>query len=288
MITEKIKVMFPKLRKSEQQVAKYILKHTNEIEQLSLEQLAKKADVSQPTVLRMLNACGYKGYKDAKIAFVEERLQREGNGIYDSLGIELEQSNRIEDIPGKVIRNTIRLLEDSLQALSAKELKKAVKSIEKAEKVCIFSVENSNAVAVDLMTKLLYLGIECEFNEDYYLQSIRAGHMKEGETAIGISYTGTSKNTVDVLKQAKKRGATTIAITNFANTPLTEYADIVILTSNKQLLYGKDIFSRTIHLAVVDMIYMGLIIENYQKYETRLKESGKMIKTRKYEQRTLK
>ena len=43
-----------------------ILKHTNEIEKLSLEQLSEKANVSQPTVLRMLNTCGYKGYKEAK------------------------------------------------------------------------------------------------------------------------------------------------------------------------------------------------------------------------------
>lgn len=283
MITERIKEAFPKLRKSEQRAASYILEHMDEMERISLEKLAKKADVSQPTVLRMLKAAGYEGFREAKFAFVEERLQRESSETYDILGMELEKNNQIEDVPGKIIRNTIKLLEDSLQAISAKELKKAVRAIEKAEKVCIFSVENSNTTAVDLMTKLLYLGIECEFNEDYYLQSIRAGHMKASDVAIGISYTGTSRNTVDVLKQAKKSGAVTIAITNFMDTPLTKYADIVILTSNKQFLYGNDIFSRTIHLAVVDMLYMGLIIEHYDKYEARLKESGKMIKARKYE-----
>lgn len=283
MITERIKEAFPKLRKSEQRAASYILEHMDEMERISLEKLAKKADVSQPTVLRMLKAAGYEGFREAKFAFVEERLQRESSETYDILGMELEKNNQIEDVPGKIISNTIKLLEDSLQAISAKELKKAVRAIEKAEKVCIFSVENSNTTAVDLMTKLLYLGIECEFNEDYYLQSIRAGHMKASDVAIGISYTGTSRNTVDVLKQAKKSGAVTIAITNFMDTPLTKYADIVILTSNKQFLYGNDIFSRTIHLAVVDMLYMGLIIEHYDKYEARLKESGKMIKARKYE-----
>lgn len=283
MITERIKETFPKLRKSERRVATYILEHREEIERTSLEQLAKNAEVSQPTVLRMLKSTGYEGFKEAKLAFIEERLQTKESETYDILGMELGKDNQIEDVPGKIIRNTIKLLEDSMQAISAKALKRAVRAIEKAEKICIFSVENSNTIAVDLLTKLLYLGIECEFNEDYYLQSIRAGHMKKEEVAIGISYTGTSTNTVDVLKLAKKSGAKTIAITNFMDTPLTKCADIVILTSNKQFLYGKDIFSRTIHLAVVDMIYMGLIIENYDKYEARLVESGKMIKTRKYE-----
>lgn len=206
MITERIKEAFPKLRKSEQRAASYILEHMDEMERISLEKLAKKADVSQPTVLRMLKAAGYEGFREAKFAFVEERLQRESSETYDILGMESEKNNQIEDVPGKIISNTIKLLEDSLQAISAKELKKAVRAIEKAEKVCIFSVENSNTTAVDLMTKLLYLGIECEFNEDYYLQSIRAGHMKASDVAIGISYTGTSRNTVDVLKQAKKVG----------------------------------------------------------------------------------
>ena len=68
MITEKIKIVFPKLRKSEQRVAKYILENSYEIENISLDKLAKRADVSQPTVLRMLKACGYNGYKEAKLA----------------------------------------------------------------------------------------------------------------------------------------------------------------------------------------------------------------------------
>ena len=186
-------------------------------------------------------------------------------------------------MPGRIIQNTINLLQDSLQAISAKKLKKAVKAIEKAERVCIFSVENSNAVAEDLQTKLMYLGIYCEYTKDYYLQSIQAGHMKKGEVAIGISYSGTSINTVDVLKQAKKNGATTIAITNFDKTPLVEQADIVILTSDKQFLYGNDIFSRTIHMAVVDMIYTGLLVDDYEKYSQRLHCSGKLVHRRSYD-----
>ena len=283
MITDQIREAIPKMRKSERQVAKYMLLHTDQIEQISLEQLAKNTNVSQPTVLRMIKTVGYKGFKEVKIAFIEERLRSRERESHDILGMQVQKDDQIADVPGKIIGNTIQLLQDSLQAISAKALEKAVKTIEKAEKIIIYSVENSNTVSYDLMTKLLYLGIDCEFTEDYYLQSIRAGHMKEGEVAIGISYTGTSTNTVDVLKQAKKSGATTIAITNFTDTPLVKYADIVILTSNEQLLYGDDIFSRTIHLAVVDMIYTGLIINQYDKYKKRMKESGKLIQSRRYE-----
>ena len=286
MISKEIQNAFPTLRKSEQKVAKYMMEHTDGMEKITLEELAKAAGVSQPTVMRLLKAVGYPSFKAAKVAFIEERLQRTSQKEkHQILGMPIDRNDQIEDVPAKVIRNTIQLLEDSLQAISAKSLKKAVRAIEKAQRVCVFSVENSNAVAQDLLTKLTYLGIHCEFQTDYYLQSIMAGHMTDKDVAIGISYTGTSQNTVDVLKQAKKAGATTIAITNYLDTPLIGQADIVILTSNEQLLYGDDIFSRTIHLAVVDMIYMGLLVDDYETYTKKMNESSKLIASRSYEQK---
>ena len=50
---------------------------------------------------------------------------------------------------------------------------------------------------------------------------------------MGISYSGESKDTVDVMKTAKKAGATAIAITNFKDSPISRYADILICTSQE-------------------------------------------------------
>ena len=265
-----------------------MLAHKRELENMSLEDVAKGAGVSQPTVMRMLKAVGYDSFRATKIAFVEERMREERAidmpaGLF---GMKIEQGDRIEDIPAKVIRNVMNLMEDSLKTISAKSLKKAVELIDGAERVSIFSVENSNAIANDLMTKLLYLGINCNFYEDYYLQSVNAGHMTARDVAIGISHSGSSKNTVDVLRIAKNAGAATIAITNFTNTPLVEYADVVIVTSNQQLLFGNTIFSRTVHAAVVDMIYMGLLVSDYDKYMNRMEVSSQLIHERAYEQDT--
>ena len=285
MVKDDIRIAFPKLRKSEQRAAEYMLEHMDEMESMTLAQLAEAAAVSQPTVLRMLRRSGYEGFREVKIAVLKDRI-RENNvrdGVRDSvLGMPFHKGEKIEDVPGRIVGNTIELLQDSLKSISAKELAKAVAAIDRAGRVGIFSVEDSNSVAIDLQTKLMYLGIACEYNCDYYLQSIQAGHMSPGDVAIGISYTGTSINTVDVLRSAKNRGATTIAITNFVDTPLAETADIMILTSDRQFLHGHDIFSRTVHMAVVDMIYVGLMALDYDRYSGHLEKSGDMISTRRY------
>ncbi len=285
MVKDDIRIAFPKLRKSEQRAAEYMLEHMDEMESMTLAQLADAADVSQPTVLRMLRRAGYEGFREVKIAVLKDRIRE--NNVRDSargrvLGMPFHKGEKIEDVPGRIVGNTIELLQDSLKSISAKELAKAVAAIDRADRVGIFSVEDSNSVAIDLQTKLMYLGIACEYNCDYYLQSIQAGHMFPGEVAIGISYTGTSINTVDVFRSAKNRGATTIAITNFVDTPLAETADIMILTSDRQFLHGHDIFSRTVHMAVVDMIYVGLMALDYDRYSGHLEKSGGMISTRRY------
>ncbi len=285
MVTDNIRAAYPKFRQSEQKAAEYMLGHMDDMENMTLAKMADTAGVSQPTVLRMLRRSGYDGFREVKIAVLKDRIRE--NGIWDDandqvLGMPFHKGEKIEDIPGRIVVNTIELLNDSLKSISAKALEKTVCAIDRAGRVGIFSVEDSNSVAIDLQTKLMYLGISCEYNCDYYLQSIQAGHMSTGDVAIGISYTGTSINTVDVLKSARNRGATTIAITNFTDTPLAEAVDIMILTSDRQFLQGNDIFSRTVHMAVVDMIYVGLMSMDFDKYSGQLSKSGRMISKRRY------
>ncbi len=285
MVRYNIRAAYPKLRQSEHRVAEYMLEHMDDMENMTLARLAESADVSQPTVLRMLRKAGYGGFKELRIAVLKDKMKENVDKKVtdgDILGMPFHKGEKIEDIPGRIVVNTIELLNDSLKSISAKALEKAVCAIDRAGRVGIFSVEDSNSVAIDLQTKLMYLGISCEYNCDYYLQSIQAGHMSTGDVAIGISYTGTSINTVDVLKSARNRGATTIAITNFTDTPLAEAADIMILTSDRQFLQGNDIFSRTVHMAVVDMIYVGLMSMDFDKYSGQLSKSGRMISKRRY------
>lgn len=285
MVADDIRAAYPKLRQSEQMAATYMLDNMENLENMTLAMLADAANVSQPTVLRMLRRAGYDGFREVKIAALKDKVKAErpaDDGQRNMLGIPFHRGEKVEDVPSRIIGNTIELLQDSLKAISSKELEKAVDAIARTEQVHIFSVEDSNSVAIDLQTKLMYLGISCEYNCDYYLQSIQAGHLTANDVAIGISYTGTSINTVDVLRSAKNRGAITIAITNFTDTPLSEVADIMILTSDRQFLQGNDIFSRTLHMAVVDMIYVGLIVTDYDKYSGRLEKSGRLISTRRY------
>lgn len=276
------------MRDSEQKAADFILDHLEQVKDLSLEQLAGKCNVSQPTILRMVKALEFGGYKEFRYKIVEEMARNKGqenSDLHPMYGYSLSEEDRIEDIPKKIVTTTWMIMEENLKNISIVTFKKVIEVLNYAQNIDIYSVENSNVTAMDLLTKLLYLGKNCRHMDDYYHQRICASNLTQGDVAIGISYSGCSADTVEVMKTARKSGATTIVITNFKDSVISKYADLLICTSQDQLFYGDAIFSRTTQLLFVDMIYMGLLLSNYKIYAEKLDKSSKVVRDKAYRYR---
>ena len=284
-IVKQITASYGDLRKSEKRAADYILRHMELAAGLSIDRLAKAADVSQPTVLRMLRSLGFTGYKDFKYQLVSEMAQSEAEsqGAAEPMfGYTLRKQDTLEEIPSYMTATAAGMMEETLKNLSVRTYRKAVESIRKARLIDIYSVENSGVTAQDLLAKLLYLGLPCRYFSDAYYQRISAGSLTGEDVAVGISYSGASKDTVDAVRTAKRSGATTIVITNFRDSPISRYADILICTSQEQFIYGNAIYSRMTQLLIVDMIYMGIIASDYEHYVGLLDQGEKVARERAY------
>lgn len=274
------------MRPSEQQVADYLLEHRQQIASMSIKELAKASKVSEPTVVRMVKAIGFSGFKEFRDTLIGENaaMKNSETEVQAFFGYHVKKGDKISEIPEKITANTIEVMKDTLKSISARDFQKVIETIATANKIQIFAVENSDATASDLNTKLTYLGLDCRYSRDYYLQRIGAGYLTEKDVAIGISYSGCSKDTVDAMREAKKRKAKTIVFTNFRDSLITEYADVILCTSQEQLFYGDAIFSRASQMMIVDMIYTGLIVSDYDTYVKRLDRSSKIICDKAYEQ----
>ena len=80
----------------------------------------------------------------------------------------------------------------------------------------------------------------------------------------------------------KKAGATTLAMTNFENSLISKYADILLCASNRQFFYGDTIFSRISQLALVDMIYAGVLNRDYDRFARKLNKTSASVAKRAY------
>lgn len=290
-ITKQIESGYADLRRSEKQAADYILEHLEQVADEPIDRLARAAGVSQPTILRMLKSLGYKGYKDfryqlvAELAKSGERTENDGQPQL-MYGYTLDKKDGLEEIPVNITMTTERMLEETLKNFSGKIYKRVIEALKNARLIDIYGVENSEVTAVDLLTKLLYLGLPCRHFTDCYLQQTAAGRLTDQDVAVGISYSGESKDTVDAMKAAKRSGACTVAITNFKDSTIARYADILICTSQDQHFYGNAIFSRSTQIQIVDMIYMGLISSDYEHYVEQLNKCEKVVRNKAYDGRT--
>ena len=268
-------------------MADYVLAHEQVCRKITLEELAKRSGVSQPTVMRFVKALGYENFKDFKYQLMEENIKDHSPDRaeqYAMHGYSLKPSDNLKIIPAKVVATSVKSIEDMLKSISGEEFERTIRMIAGARRIMLCCVENSSATAKDLLVKLLYLGYDCRYDEDYYIQQIAAAALTEEDVMIGISYSGQSKDTVDVMKTAKKAGAQTICITNFKESKISKWSDVVLCSSQEQWMYGDSIFSRTTQMVLNDMIYMGLIANNYENCTERLDENSRIIRNKAYKE----
>ena len=108
--------------------------------------------------------------------------------------------------------------------------------------------------------------------------------MGENDLAIGISYSGVTEEPVNSLKIAKQYGATTLCITNNSRSIITHYADIVLCTASYETDYiSESMVSRIAQLSIIDMLFLGVMLQDYEKYTGILSDMNSLLSFRTLE-----
>lgn len=158
-IRERIDHVYPSLRPAERAVAQYIRDHIEEAADLTVGQMADIAHVSQPTVIRFARKLGFGGYRELR--YVLRHPAAEHKVTFNPLdGFDLNPWDGEDEIPSKAADGAKALIDELHSALDPKAYRKAVALLAESEFIDIFGVENSLTPAMDLFTKLGYLGTD--------------------------------------------------------------------------------------------------------------------------------
>jgi DNA-binding MurR/RpiR family transcriptional regulator len=285
----RIKNIYNSLRASEKLVAKYVLLNGYVVSSMPIARLAQETGVSEPTVMRFVKSLGCKGYSDFKLNLMKDwgRVEADAEKDKDLLvDLHITEKENISDIPGKMIGLTIKALEDTLKIVDTANYKKAVAMIKSAGNIDVYGVGNSGSVASDIMNKFLRIGLNCRAYPDNHLQQISASHLKKSDLAIAVSHSGSTIDTVDALRIAREAGAKTIALTNFKGSIISAYADITLYTGDiETTFYSETMISRISQLAIVDILYMGVLLSDYVLYTKRLDKVNLLVEPKNYIER---
>jgi len=268
---QRIQSVLPELPPSEQRVSLYVLKRPRKVVQSSITELARECEVSESTVVRFCKRLGLDGYKEFRIAVAQEL----GAVAPELITADQDTASEIKLLAQRVLSNNIRAIEATLAAMDFDAVNRAIDALSHARRVDFYGAGPSSVVAIDAYIKFMRIGLCSSFNSNAHLQVISAAALTDEDVAVGISYSGSTKDTVEALTIARNSGATTIAITNFPDMPISEVADIVICSNaDEAFFHGGAMASRTAQLAVIDLVFAGTI-------DRRSEESAKQLEKTK-------
>ncbi len=226
----KIKSRTSDLTKIEKRVADYISKEPEKVLYMTVNELASASGVSDASVIRFTRDMGFESFQQLKLALVKETPSSYQNGE-DLIIKEDDNSKQIVD---KVKLGCIKSIEDTSSITNLKLLEEAAGAILNAKRVIAFGVGSSAAVAMIIQYKFIRLGIPCVAYDDPHIQAMTVSTLKFGDVAIGVSHTGSTKDTVDSLKIAKEHGAFTVSITDHPKSPIAPHSDIMLETFSRE------------------------------------------------------
>jgi DNA-binding MurR/RpiR family transcriptional regulator len=178
--------------------------------------------------------------------------------------VNLEDSFHV--LSQKVLQNSVSAMNEAYSLLKPEDIMKAIDYFEKAERIYFFGVGASQVTALAAMNKFLHITPKVNSCLDAHMQAMQASMLTEKDTAVMISYSGATKDTIHTAKLARESGAKVISITCYEKSPLANYSDVILLCgSHEGPLEGGSTSAMISELYLIDLLYM----EYYKKrYET--------------------
>ncbi|WP_326998717.1 MurR/RpiR family transcriptional regulator [Cohnella kolymensis] len=224
-----IQSIYPSLTKSEQKVADSVVSDPEEAMFYTITDLAAKSEVGETTVMRLCRKLGFKGYQEFKLSIVQN-LSSPSEQIHR----DIEDDDDLITIARKICSLNTQTISDTTALLDESSLRQSIAALSGAKKIYFFGVGSSGIIAEDAKYRFMRLGYNVESATDAHIIAMNAALAAEGDVVFGVSVSGSSKDLVDAMAIAKNNGVTTICLTNHLRSPITKYADVVLLGSSRE------------------------------------------------------
>ena len=221
-VLEQINSQYYELTNSERKIADFVLQNVDKVQFMSITELATACAVSDATVSRFCRSLNQDSYNIFKMKLAHDIAYQDNfsqNNMYGQRGFAKKISRLVQNAMGE----TLGFIDES-------ELNEAVKLLEKANRVLCVGNGGSNVMAGYIVQRFsMICGKFREISENH-AQYYELAAMTENDVLILISYSGATKEVVDIMAQANSRGVKTILLTHFPQSPASKYADLVLRT----------------------------------------------------------
>ncbi|RZO19821.1 MAG: transcriptional regulator HexR [SAR92 clade bacterium] len=268
----------PGLNKSERKVAEAILSDPESATGSSIASLAKRANVSEPSVNRFCKRFNTAGFPDFKLKLAKSLV----SGVR-FVNRNVDPNDTVESYTPKIFDSTINDLALIRDSIDHSVVNAVVDQLIQAKRVYFFGLGTSGSVARDAENKFFRFNLPVSFHDDVLMMRMLASTGSAGDVFFVISHTGRTKEIIDIAEIASNNGATVIALTS-SSSPLTAVSSIALevdVPENTDEYMAMT--SRIVHLVVLDVLATGFTLRRGPDFLPHLERIKNSLKPTRYQ-----
>lgn len=272
-----IRMRLPSLTPLEGKVAADILGRRDISPDMSLREVAEGSGVSEAMVVKVAKKLGFAGFREFRAGLIE---------YYGSESASLHSEISAEDTAGevvqKVFRTAMQALEETFAILDLEAFERATDYLHRARQRDFYGLGGSAQIARDVSHKFLRIGIRTSVFDDAHMMMMSAALLTPDDVAVAYSHSGNTRAVIEALELARRNGARTIAVTNYADSPLARLADVVLCsTAQNSPLLGENATARIAQLNLLDALFVATAQRDRKTADANLSRTMRAVQSKR-------
>lgn len=249
-----IRMRLPSLTPLEGKVATDILARKDINEATPLRSVAEGSGVSEAMVVKVAKKLGFAGFREFRQGLVNYY-----NSDSAALHSEIGPQDSAGQIVQKVFRTAMQALEETFAILDLEAFERAADFLHRARQRDFYGLGGSAQIARDVSHKFLRIGVRSSVFDDAHMMMMSAALLGHDDVAIAFSHSGSTTAVIEAVELARRNGARTIAVTNYADSPLARIVDVVLCsTAQNNPLLGENATARIAQLNLLDALFVAV------------------------------
>jgi len=241
-----IESSYEKMTAVERSVADFFMGNKDDMD-FSSKNISRVLYVSEATLSRFSQKCGYKGYREFIFSYVRDLK-------FDQKSADTEKGVGL--FAYKVQSSYQMLLQENFRILDEEQIRRVAGMLNISKSVLIFGIGNSGYAAEEFQLRFMRIGMHVDAVTDSQMMRISAALAGEETLVIAITLSGETPEVLEGVRIAKSKGAKVICMTATVTSSVAkECQEVIRVASLKNLDTGTKISPQFSILSIMDVLY---------------------------------
>ena len=262
-ILEQIRASYYQLTATERKVADFVLSQPDQVQFMSITQLADECGTAEATISRFCRSMKLKGFNAFKIELARHsasggKAKHKEETANDTV---MARSLEVGRLANDAVYQTVSLVDPG-------QVEKAVELIENAPHVMCIGSGGSMIMASEFAHLFSTVTGKFQAIGDSHMQMSAVATMDSRDIIVLFSYSGATTGGLQILELARTRGVKTILVTRFHKSPAASLADVVLRCgSNEGPFQFGSVPAKIAQLVVMDVVFQEYCHRNREQCE---------------------